>query len=61
MDFGQRLRELRRERKLTLRALADAVGVDFSYLSKIENGKAGYLPGAETIRSIAEALTGRSA
>ena len=36
--------------KLTLRALADAVGVDFSYLSKIENGKAGYLPGAETIR-----------
>ena len=56
MDFGQRLRELRRERKLTLRTLADAVGVDFSYLSKIENGKAGYLPGAETIRSIAEAL-----
>jgi HTH-type transcriptional regulator, competence development regulator len=56
MDFGQRLRELRRERRLTLRALAEAVGVDFSYLSKIENGKAGYLPGAGTIRSIAESL-----
>jgi HTH-type transcriptional regulator, competence development regulator len=56
MDFGQRLRELRREKKLTLRALAEAVGVDFTYLSKIENGKAGYLPGAETIRLIAEAL-----
>jgi transcriptional regulator with XRE-family HTH domain len=32
------------------------VGVDFSYLSKIENGKAGYLPGADTIRALANAL-----
>ncbi|MBI3464768.1 MAG: helix-turn-helix transcriptional regulator [Planctomycetes bacterium] len=56
MDFGSKLRELRRKKGLTLRALAEAVGVDFSYLSKIENGKAGYLPGADTIRSIAEAL-----
>ena len=56
MKFGQRLRELRREKGLTLRGLAEAVGVDFSYLSKIENGKAGYLPGANTIRSLAEAL-----
>ena len=56
MELGQKLRELRREKGLTLRALAEAVGVDFTYLSKIENGKAGYLPGAETIRSLAEAL-----
>jgi transcriptional regulator with XRE-family HTH domain len=56
MEFGQKLRELRREKGLTLRALAEAVGVDFTYLSKIENGKAGYLPGAETIRSLAAAL-----
>src|SRR5262249_22746185 len=56
VDFGQRLRELRQNKNLTLRQLADAVGVDFTYLSKIENGKAGYLPGAETIRSLAEAL-----
>lgn len=56
MEFGARLRELRRKRGLTLRALADGVGVDFSYLSKIENEKAGYLPGADTIRAIAEAL-----
>jgi transcriptional regulator with XRE-family HTH domain len=54
--FGQRLRELRREKGLTLRVLAEAVGVDFSYLSKIENDKAGYLPGAKTIRSLAEVL-----
>lgn len=56
MDFGQRLRELRKERGMTLRGLAEAVGVDFTYLSKIENGKAGYMPGAETIRSLADAL-----
>ena len=56
VDFGTKLRELRQKKGLTLRALADGVGVDFTYLSKIENGKAGYLPGADTIRSLAEAL-----
>jgi HTH-type transcriptional regulator, competence development regulator len=56
MQFGQKLRELRNEKGLTLRALAHSVGVDFTYLSKIENGKAGYLPGADTIRAMAEAL-----
>ena len=56
MEFGERLRELRKSQGLTLRGLAEAVGVDFTYLSKIENGKAGYLPGADTIRSLAEAL-----
>jgi transcriptional regulator with XRE-family HTH domain len=56
VKFGERLRELRKERGLTLRALAELVGVDFTYLSKIENDKAGYLPGADTIRALAEAL-----
>lgn len=56
MNFGERLRQLRREKGLTLRGLAEAVGVDFTYLSKIENGKAGYTPGADTIRALAEAL-----
>src|SRR4030095_9726119 len=55
-DFGCRLRELRQARGMTLRALAEAAGVDFTYLSKIENGRAGYLPGAETIRDLAQAL-----
>jgi transcriptional regulator with XRE-family HTH domain len=54
--FGQKLRELRQEKGLTLRALAEAAGVDFTYLSKIENDKVGYLPGAETIRDLAQAL-----
>lgn len=56
MEFGAKIRKLRQEKGLTLRSLAEAVGVDFSYLSKIENGKAGYLPGADTIRAIAEKL-----
>jgi transcriptional regulator with XRE-family HTH domain len=30
--------------------------VDFTYLSKIENNKVGYLPGAETIRDLAQVL-----
>ena len=54
--FGLKLRELRQEKGMTLRALAEAAGVDFTYLSKIENDRVGYLPGAETIRDIAEAL-----
>jgi transcriptional regulator with XRE-family HTH domain len=56
VEFGEKLRELRRKKGLTLRALAETVNVDFSYLSKIENGKAGYLPGADLIRSLADAL-----
>ncbi|MCI0639576.1 MAG: helix-turn-helix domain-containing protein [Gemmataceae bacterium] len=56
MTFGDYLRQFRKEKGFTLRALADAVGVDFSYLSKIENGKPGYLPGADLIRSLADAL-----
>src|SRR5436190_1470702 len=54
--FGSKLRELRQKRGLTLRALAEAAGVDFTYLSKIENDRLGYLPGAETIRDLAEVL-----
>jgi len=48
-DFGRRLRELRLDRNLTQRQLADTVSArlrgleqgsfDFTYLSKIENGK----------------------
>ena len=37
-EFGTRLRELRIQAHLTQRELAEKVHVDFSYLSKIENG-----------------------
>lgn len=56
VTFGERLRRLRKEKKMTLRGLAEAAGVDFTYLSKIENGKAGYSPGADTIRTLAGVL-----
>jgi transcriptional regulator with XRE-family HTH domain len=55
-DFGSTLRQLRQEKGMTLRALAEAAGVDFTYLSKIENSRMGYMPGAETIRDLAKAL-----
>src|SRR5260370_38933628 len=56
MKLGRRLRQLRKEKGLTLRSLAEAAGVDFTYLSKIENEKCGYSPGADTIRALATAL-----
>lgn len=58
MTFGEKIRSLRRERKLSQRDLAERVGLNFTYLSKIENGKldfAGY-PSEETILKLAEAL-----
>ena len=54
--LGKRLRELRKDKEFTLRALADAAGVDSSYLSRIENDKAGYLPSADTIRMLGSLL-----
>jgi len=35
--FGQRLRDLRKGKGLSQRALGDMVGINFTYLSKIEN------------------------
>jgi transcriptional regulator with XRE-family HTH domain len=56
MTFGERLRLVRKERGLTLRQLADEVGVDFTYLSKIENGRLSYTPAVDTIRELARVL-----
>jgi transcriptional regulator with XRE-family HTH domain len=56
MKFGQRLRQMRKEKELTLRELAQAAGIDFTYLSKIENGRIPYTPAADTIRQLASAL-----
>jgi len=39
MEFGKRVRQLRKEMQMTLREVADRVGVGFTYLSKIENDK----------------------
>ena len=55
MNFGTRIRELRKDQNLTLRELAGDVGIDFTYLSKIETGK-GVPPAEETIRRLAVRL-----
>ena len=49
--LGARLHELRVNRDLTLRGLADELRLDFTYLSKIENGAD--KPGEETLRGMA--------
>jgi transcriptional regulator with XRE-family HTH domain len=56
MNFGERLRQLRKDRGLTLRGLAEKIKVDFSYLSKIENNRLPHTPSADTVRAIASAL-----
>ena len=38
MRFAQRIRALRHEKHLSQRAVAASVGIDFTYLSKIELG-----------------------
>lgn len=60
MTLGQRLRELRKAKDLTLRELADSVDVGFTYLSKIENGKLedGHSPSDELLRRLAKELDG---
>lgn len=55
-DFGTYLKNLRKDRRITQRDLADRINVDFTYISKIESGKEGYIPSTVTISKIAEVL-----
>jgi transcriptional regulator with XRE-family HTH domain len=55
MTFGERLRQLRLAQHMNQRALAARVGIDFTYLSKIENERMAP-PSAETIVKLAQAL-----
>lgn len=56
--FGERIRELRRAKGWTLRDLAPKVGVGFTYLSKVENGRLdfGDYPSDALIHRLADAL-----
>src|SRR5436309_10997232 len=56
MTFGEKLRGLRQDKGLTLRALAAATGLSFTYLSKVETGKVPYTPAPDKIRALAQAL-----
>lgn len=56
-SFGDFLRALRRGRKKTQRDLAREVGVNYTYLSKLENDAPGFSSVSEgTLRKLADAL-----
>lgn len=54
LNLGRRLRRIRKEKGMTLRALGDLVGCSESLLSKIETGKVD--PSLKTLHSITSAL-----
>lgn len=54
--LGQTVRTLRKERGLSQRDLAKRIGVDFTYVSKIENDRLDHSPSVRTLVRLAEAL-----
>lgn len=56
MTFGQTLQKIRRSKGKTQRVVADLIGMDYGYYSRIENDKFDYKPIRETIEKIIEKL-----
>jgi HTH-type transcriptional regulator, competence development regulator len=58
ITFGAKLRELRKAKNLSQRALGEQVGINFTYLSKIESEKLDFAqyPSEDLIRKLASAL-----
>jgi transcriptional regulator with XRE-family HTH domain len=54
MKFGQKLKQLRQAQGMTQPQLAEKIGIEQSYLSKLENDKS--LPSAEMFQAICSAL-----
>lgn len=52
--FAQKIKEIRKSRKLTQEQLAELVGVDFRYISLIENAKS--FPSCELIEKLSSVL-----
>ena len=56
-SFGKYLRRLRKQKKKSQRTLADEAGINFTYLSKVENDVPGFSSLAEpTLEKLADAL-----
>jgi transcriptional regulator with XRE-family HTH domain len=55
VGFGEFLRGLRKSAGLSQRELAEQAGIDFTYLSKIENARV-EPPAETTLRALAQAL-----
>jgi transcriptional regulator with XRE-family HTH domain len=54
--LGETIRRLRKDNKLIQAQLAEAIGVDESYISKIETGRLSYTPSEDTLRLLAQVL-----
>ena len=59
LEMGQRIREVRRKKGMTLREAADAANVSESFLSQVERGLAN--PSVASLRRIADAMHERVA
>jgi transcriptional regulator with XRE-family HTH domain len=55
-SLGKKILQLRRKVGLTQHELAAQIGVDDSYISKIENDRLPYPPSGETLRLLARVL-----
>lgn len=55
MNFGEKVRQLRAERNLTQPQLAQLIGIEQSYLSKLENDKS--VPSADIFQAILKAFS----
>jgi transcriptional regulator with XRE-family HTH domain len=55
MNVGERIRQLRSERNLTQPQLAQAIGIEQSYLSKLENDKS--VPSADIFQGVLKAFS----
>ena len=62
MRLGEQVRKLRTDQGLTLRELADRVGVGFTYLCKIETQKleSGHTPSDALLERLAKELGGNA-
>ena len=56
MKFGEIVKELRKQERITQRQLAEILDVNFTYVSKIENDRLETPPSEKLIRRLAQAL-----
>ncbi len=55
-SFGEVLKNARKDKGLSQRKLASLIGIDFTYLSKLENNRTDYPPREDVIRLLAQNL-----
>lgn len=56
LELGRFIKSRRQELSLTQDELAKRIGVNYTYISKIEKGRLPYSPSEETLRLLAKAL-----